>query len=82
MISIPPVDLHRIGAKALRQESPKECDESDQDQELRQNSLKLTREAFKFLNMGPASSMAVIFIALLAIVTFVASRLLRTEVAY
>jgi ABC-type sugar transport system permease subunit len=39
-------------------------------------------QAFKFLNMGPASAMAVIFIALLALVTLVESRLLRTEVQY
>ncbi len=39
-------------------------------------------QAFKFLNMGPASAMAVIFIMLLALVTLVESRLLRTEVQY
>jgi len=39
-------------------------------------------QAFKFLNMGPASSMAVIFILLLGAVTLVESRLLKTELQY
>ncbi len=39
-------------------------------------------QAFKFLNMGPASSMAVLFIAVLAIVTLLEGRLVRTDVSY
>ena len=39
-------------------------------------------QAFKFLNMGPASSMAVVFIVVLALVTLVESRLLRTDWQY
>jgi multiple sugar transport system permease protein len=39
-------------------------------------------QAFKFLNMGPASAMAVAFILILAGITLVQGRVLRTEFEY